>query len=73
MESRKRSVIKAISWRILGTIDTIILSWIITGKFVFAISIGITELLTKTLLYYAHERMWNRIKYGKKQEEDYVI
>ncbi|MGC8822990.1 MAG: DUF2061 domain-containing protein [Bacteroidales bacterium] len=73
MENKKRSIIKAISWRLLGTIDTMIISWLITGKFVLAISIGGTELLTKTLLYYAHERVWNRIKFGRKTEEDYVI
>lgn len=52
MENRKRSLLKAISWRMLGTLDTMIISWIITGKLVLAISIGTTELITKTLLYY---------------------
>ncbi|HOK50913.1 MAG TPA: DUF2061 domain-containing protein [Bacteroidales bacterium] len=43
MENRKRSLLKAISWRMLGTLDTMIISWIITGKLVLAISIGTTE------------------------------
>jgi uncharacterized membrane protein len=73
MENRKRSIAKAISWRALGTIDTMLISWLITGKLVLAVSIGTTELLTKTLLYYVHERIWNRIKFGRKADEDYVI
>ena len=73
MENRKRSIVKAISWRMLGTIDTMLISWLITGKLVLAVSIGTTELLTKTLLYYVHERIWNRIKFGRKADEDYVI
>jgi len=73
MENRKISIAKAISWRALGTIDTMLISWLITGKLVLAVSIGTTELLTKTLLYYVHERIWNRIKFGRKADEDYVI
>jgi uncharacterized membrane protein len=73
MENRKRSIAKAISWRAFGTIDTMLISWLITGKLVLAVSIGTTELLTKTLLYYVHERIWNRIKFGRKADEDYVI
>ncbi len=60
-----RSVTKAVSWRTVGTIDTVIISWLITGKFAFAISIGAVELFTKMFLYYMHERIWNRIKFGR--------
>lgn len=64
-EKHSRSVIKAISWRILGTLDTILISWLISGELAIAFSIGTFELLTKTLLYYFHERLWNGIKWGK--------
>ena len=64
MEAHKRSIAKAISWRLTGTVDTIIISWIITGRFVLAISIGLFELLTKTILYYAHERAWQKVRWG---------
>ncbi|PKR79624.1 hypothetical protein CW751_14120 [Brumimicrobium salinarum] len=64
-EKHGRSVIKAISWRILGTLDTILISWLISGELTIAFSIGTFELLTKTLLYYFHERLWNGIKWGK--------
>lgn len=65
-ELHSRSFIKALSWRVIGTLDTIIISWLITGKMVFAVSIGALELLTKTILYYFHERIWNTIKWGRK-------
>jgi len=61
-ESNLRSILKAISWRTLGTVDTFILSWIVTGHVVMAASIGGLELITKTTLYYVHERLWQRIK-----------
>ncbi|MCO5269829.1 MAG: DUF2061 domain-containing protein [Brumimicrobium sp.] len=60
-----RSFVKALSWRVLGTLDTIIISWIISGNFTIAFSIGSFELITKTFLYYFHERLWNNIKWGK--------
>lgn len=70
-----RSVVKAVSWRTLGTIDTIIISWLITGKLTFAISIGAVEVFTKMFLYYFHERLWNKFKFGriKPKETDYNI
>jgi uncharacterized membrane protein len=60
-----RSIVKSISWRILGTLDTIIISWVITGKLTLAFSIGAVELFTKMFLYFAHERVWNTINWGK--------
>ena len=60
-----RSVAKSISWRITGTIDTFIISWIITGKLHLALTIGFVELFTKMSLYYFHERLWERIKIGR--------
>lgn len=61
-----RSIVKSISWRIVGTVDTILISWIITGKVTTALSIGGIELGTKMILYFFHERLWNTIKWGKK-------
>jgi uncharacterized membrane protein len=56
-----KSVMKSISWRIVGTLDTMIISYFITGKLTLAISIGSVEVLTKTVLYYFHERLWAHI------------
>ena len=61
-DSRKKSLLKAISRRIVGTCDTILLSRILTGKLKIAISIGGVEVVTKTILYYFHERAWARAK-----------
>jgi uncharacterized membrane protein len=56
-----KSLMKSVSWRIIGTLDTIIISYFITGKLSFALSIGIVEVITKTILYYFHERLWAHI------------
>ncbi|MFZ0472061.1 MAG: DUF2061 domain-containing protein [Bacteroidales bacterium] len=56
-----KSAMKAVSWRIVGTIDTIIISYFITGKVTVALSIGSVEVITKTILYFFHERLWARI------------
>ena len=65
-EKTSRSLLKSVSWRILGTIDTIIISYLITDTLEFALRIGFVELLTKMGLYFLHERLWNKIKWGKK-------
>ena len=64
-ERALRSVAKSVSWRIIGTLDTIIISWVITGEATLALSIGMVELFTKMLLYFFHERIWNMVKWGK--------
>ncbi|WGK65460.1 DUF2061 domain-containing protein [Croceiramulus getboli] len=64
-EKPLRSLVKTISWRVIGTLDTILISWLITGTWVFALSIGAVELITKMVLYYFHERAWSTIKWGK--------
>lgn len=56
-----KSIIKSVSWRIVGTLDTIVISYFITGKVTVAVSIGSVEVLTKTVLYYFHERLWAHI------------
>ncbi len=75
IENSKRSAIKAISWRITGTIDTIIISYFITGRIKWALSIGGVEVFTKIFLYFLHERVWDRVKFGRKlpKEVDYNI
>ncbi|PHQ81683.1 MAG: hypothetical protein COB66_01600 [Coxiella sp. (in: Bacteria)] len=58
-DTRKRSIAKALSWRILATLTTILISYVVTHKIGAAITIGSIEVVTKIFLYYAHERMWN--------------
>lgn len=59
--SRKRHIAKTITWRCIGTLDTIILSWIISGDPMIGLQVGFAEVLTKMLLYYGHERLWFKI------------
>ena len=60
----KRHIAKTITWRIVGTLDTIVLAWIITGNPITGIKIGGVEIISKMVLYYAHERVWYRSKFG---------
>ncbi len=64
-DSPIRSLAKAISWRVTGTIDTFLISWIITGQVLLASGIALTEIMTKVVLFWIHERVWNKIKWGK--------
>ena len=65
MVSYKRHIAKTISWRIIGTIDTMILSAIITGSWTIGLTIGGVEVLTKMVLYFLHERAWYKFsKFG---------
>ena len=73
-EQRYRSLAKAVSWRATGTIDTIVISFLVTGKVRLTVSIGVIEVFTKVLLFYLHERVWNAIGSGRvKGKEDYSI
>ncbi|XMO87541.1 DUF2061 domain-containing protein [Algibacter sp. AS12] len=60
-----RSVAKALSWRVIGTLDTLVVSYILTGEMTVAASIASVDFLTKMVLYFFHERLWNSIKWGK--------
>ena len=65
MDSRSRSIIKAITWRIFALLITIIVSFAILGSWSVSIAIGILSNLLKTLFYYIHERLWERTNWGK--------
>lgn len=64
-DAHLRSLIKAVSWRVLGSIDTFVISWIVTGHPVLAATISAIEVFTKIFLFYAHERVWGRIRWGR--------
>jgi uncharacterized membrane protein len=63
-ESRKRHLAKTLTWRGVGTLDTMVLSWAITGNPFTGLQIGLAELFTKMILYYLHERVWYRTNFG---------
>lgn len=64
-QSHKRHIAKSVTWRIIGTIDTILLSWFITGDAFTGLKIGFAEVVTKMFLYYFHERAWYKINLAK--------
>ncbi|MDT0649845.1 DUF2061 domain-containing protein [Autumnicola edwardsiae] len=64
-EKPLRSIAKTVSWRIVGTMDTVAISWVLTGEIETAMAIGSVELVTKMILYFGHERIWNKINFGK--------
>jgi uncharacterized membrane protein len=76
-ERHYRSVLKAISWRATGTLDTMLISYLVTGNLTAAASIGFLEVFTKMALYYGHERLWSKLQIGRKVKEvpapDYQI
>ena len=63
-----RSLIKGVSWRITGSIDTLIISFFITGKLKLALGIMSVEFFTKIALYYFHERVWEKLSFGRVKE-----
>jgi uncharacterized membrane protein len=60
-EKPLRSVLKALSWRVVGTLDTLLVSYLLTGRIVIATSIASVDFITKLVLYFFHERIWNKI------------
>ena len=67
MVNYKRHIAKTVTWRIIGTLDTMIIAWIITGSWEWGLAIGGVEIFTKMILYYLHERAWYKFsKFGVK-------
>lgn len=65
IDAHRRSVAKGLSWRFIGSFDTTMISWIVTGHLSSAMKIGGVEMITKVTLYYLHERIWTRISWGQ--------
>ena len=66
MDIRKRSIVKAIAWRVIATITTMTIVLIITGELALAGVVGGFDLTIKLILYYLHERVWDKVSWGKK-------
>ena len=73
MESHIRSIAKAISWRAGGTVVTICVVFVITGKVDMAAKIGLLDTAVKIGAFYVHERLWNYLKFGKIKPPEYQI
>lgn len=65
-DTRLRSLVKAYSYRCCGTITTIIISYILSGRIILSLGIGATEMVVKPMIYWLHERSWNKIKWGRR-------
>lgn len=67
-DKQYRSFVKAISWRMTGSVDTLVIAFLITGKIKWALTISGVELFTKVALYYLHERVWDKLSFGRVKE-----
>jgi len=65
-ESAARSLVKTITWRITGSSATFVIAFVMTGDFAVSGIIGVAQIVTNTILYYFHERIWNRIRWDAK-------
>jgi len=68
--NKLRHIAKTATWRIIGTIDTMIVAWVVSGDPLLGLSIGGVEVFTKMVLYYFHERIWYKIDFGIKDREE---
>ncbi|MCK5612956.1 DUF2061 domain-containing protein [Candidatus Pacearchaeota archaeon] len=75
IESHRRSIVKALTWRVIATLVTTLVVYSFTREVVLAMGIGFVDAAIKMVAYYLHERLWNRINFGIKKEvkEDYMI
>lgn len=73
MDSHRRSFLKTISWRVAATLITGVVTLILTGRIDFAITVGLADTFVKFFLYYVHERMWSRIRFGQIKPPEYQI
>ncbi len=72
-ESHLRSIAKAVTWRVGGTVVTFLVAFMVTHKFELAAQIGALDTLVKIGAFYAHERIWNRLNFGKQKVAEYQI
>jgi uncharacterized membrane protein len=69
--NKRRHIAKTITWRVIGTLDTMALGWIVSGDPMIGLKVGGLELITKMILYYFHERAWYTSNWGViKQPKD---
>ena len=67
--SYRRHLLKTLTWRIVGTIDTMLLGWLVSGDPMVGVTIGSFEVVTKMILYFIHERIWYKVDFGVKRNK----
>ena len=65
-EAHRRSITKAVTWRMMASIDTFVISFLVTGRVGIAGSIAGIEMITKIAFYYLHERIWAAVRWGRR-------
>lgn len=73
MDTHRRSILKTVSWRLVATLITGAVTFALTGRIDFAITVGLADTFVKFFLYYVHERMWSRIRFGRIRVPEYEI
>ena len=66
-EKHVRSMVKTITWRVIASITTFVLVYVFTGEIELSIGVGIFDVILKLIFYFGHERLWNEIKWGRKE------
>ena len=69
LDAEKRHLMKTVTWRLLGTLDTMLLAWLISGNPMVGLKIGLVEVVTKMILYYFHETIWYKFDFGLEKRE----
>ena len=64
-DQRKRSIVKSLTWRALASLTTMIIVYAFTERIALSLGVGVVEVFSKMTLYYAHERLWTRIRWGR--------
>ena len=73
MDSNSRSIAKAISYRLLGSVSTALIVFVFSGNATVSLGVGVADMVTKIALYYLHERLWNYISFGRQKPPEYEI
>lgn len=73
MESTTRSIAKAVSYRLLGSLSTALIVFIFSGNPKVSVGVGLADMVMKIALYYLHERLWNHISFGRQRPPEYEI
>jgi len=73
VESHKRSIVKTLTWRVIATLVTMSVAWVILGQVTHALEIGLLDTAIKLGAYYGHERIWDRVTIGRDRAPEYSI
>lgn len=73
MDTHSRSLMKTVSWRLTATVITTGVTYLLTGRADLALTVGVADTVSKFVIYYIHERVWTRVRYGVSRTPEYEI